>query len=81
MNKRTYITYDVDDVKKMVKDVLVEAKIPSTDTLAQFKDDIIKEIKDLRDEVTLVTGYKDQIEDHEERIEKVERHLHISHTQ
>jgi len=70
MNKRTYITYEVDDVKKMMKEVLKEAKIPSTDTLAQFKDDLIKEIKDLRDDVTLVTGYKDQIEDHDYRIEK-----------
>lgn len=80
MNKRTYITYEVDDVKKMMKEVLKEAKVPSTDTLAQFKDDLIKEIKDLRDEVTLVTGYKDQIEDHDYRIEKIEKHLNLPPT-
>ncbi len=41
--------------------------------LLTFKDEILGEIKDLRDDVAVVTGYKDQIEDHEVRIDKLER--------
>lgn len=48
--------------------------------IVSFKDVILKEIKDMREEVTLVIGYKDQIEDHEDRIEKIEKHLHFSIT-
>ncbi len=43
-----------------------------------FKDEILHEIKGLREEVTLVIGYKDQIEDHETRIETIEKRLRIT---
>lgn len=43
------------------------------DDLVSFKDEILGEIKSLREEVTIVTGYKNQIEDHEVRIEKLEK--------
>lgn len=39
--------------------------------IVEFKDAILKEIRDMRDEVALVIGYKDQIEDHEDRLEVV----------
>lgn len=45
--------------------------------IVSFKDAILKEIRDMRDEVALVIGYKDQIEGHEDRIEKIEKHLHL----
>ena len=41
--------------------------------IAGFKSEILGEIKKLREEVTVVTGYKDQIEDHEKRITKLEQ--------
>lgn len=45
--------------------------------IVEFKDVILKEIKNLRDDVMLVTGYKDQIEDHEYRIERLEKHAKL----
>lgn len=41
--------------------------------IVSFKDAILKEIRDMRDEVALVIGYKDQIEDHENRIDVLEK--------
>lgn len=40
--------------------------------IVKFKDEILDEIRDLREEVTVVTGYKDTIEDHENRIVSLE---------
>ncbi len=46
--------------------------------IIKFKDAILKEIRDMRDEVALVIGYKDQIEDHEDRIDVLEKVVKIS---
>lgn len=78
MKQNIYNHYDIDDIKQLIKDALQEAKVPSVDQLIEFKDAILKELKDMREEVALVTGYKDQIEDHEIRLETVEKHLNIS---
>lgn len=43
----------------------------------EFKDAILKEIKDMRDEVAIVGGQRDMLEDHDQRIETIERQLHI----
>lgn len=43
----------------------------------EFKDAVLKEIKDMRDEVAIVGGQRDTIEDHDQRIETIEKHLHI----
>lgn len=131
MRKSVYTTYEIDDVKKLVKDVLKEQKVVTkddlkdfvkkddlkkalapyatkediekfvtteelekileqyptkedlkqalektekslTNTVTEFKDAILHEIKGMREESTVVTGYKDQLEDHEERIDKLE---------
>lgn len=49
-----------DDLKKVSEDIV------------QFKDDILTEIVKLRDDITVVVGYRDMIEDHEARISKLE---------
>lgn len=41
--------------------------------LIQFKDDILFEIKAMREELAVVIGYRQRIEDHEERIEVLEQ--------
>lgn len=46
--------------------------------IIKFKDEILGEIKELRDDVSVVTGYKDQIKDHETRIERLEKRSRIS---
>lgn len=73
-------------IKKLILDTnedLIEAfgKIHSEtkkelgDKIINFKDQILFEIKKLREDVATVTGYKDQIEDHETRIGKLEEVL------
>ena len=73
MKRTVYNHYDVDDMKKMVRDVLREEKVRSKDDIVTFKDAILKELKDMREEITLIVGYKDQIEDHEDRIDRLEK--------
>lgn len=41
--------------------------------IAQFKDDILKEIVKLREEVAIVGGFRDRIDNHEVRIDKLEQ--------
>lgn len=45
--------------------------------MISFKDEILHEIKGLREEVTLVIGYKDQIEDIDFRVERLEKFTKI----
>jgi len=40
--------------------------------LIKFKDEILHEIRSMRQELIVIIGYKDQIEDHEVRLEKLE---------
>lgn len=63
--------------KFVTKEDLKKTEKKFTDLLIDFKDAILKEIKNLRDDVALVTGYKDQIEDHDYRIERLEKHTKI----
>lgn len=58
---------DLESGVKSLKDIIVE-----------FKDAILHEIQGLRQDVAIVTGYKDQIEDHETRIEAIEKKLPVS---
>lgn len=46
-----------------------------SDKLVEFKDAILTEIKAMREELAIIIGYKDQIEDHETRITKLESSL------
>ena len=62
-------THQKDDLHAAVKEF--------KETVISFKDAILHEIKAMREEVAIVTGYKDQIEDHETRIETVEKKLQI----
>lgn len=43
------------------------------DAIVEFKDEILSEVKKNREETIVVSGYKDQIEDHEIRIDKLEK--------
>ncbi len=50
----------------------------SKEDLIEFKDAILKEIRDLRDDITVTTGYRDTLEDHEDRLEVIGTKLAIS---
>ncbi|MEK7633626.1 MAG: hypothetical protein AAB437_02170 [Patescibacteria group bacterium] len=58
------ITYE--DVKKL------ERKFATKDDLIDFKDSILSEIIKLREDITIIIGYRDMVEDYDQRIEKLE---------
>lgn len=60
-----------DDLNSAIKD------LASKDDLITFKDAILHEIAKMRDEVAIVGGQRDMLEDHDQRIETIEKHLHI----
>ena len=74
---------DILTIKQLIKDEISEGISPlkkeiSTmkEDIIQFKDEILKEIVDLRDYIAVTTGYRDMIEDHDIRIAKLEkRHI------
>jgi len=68
-----------DDLKKFAtKDDL--KKYATRDDLIDFKDEILHELQGIRTDMDILTGYKDEIEDHDVRIERLEKHLHITPT-
>jgi len=80
--KKTFATKD--DLKAM--EARQDKKFATKDDLKMyatkndmidFKDEILHEIKSMREEVAIVTGYKDQIENHDYRIERLEKHTKI----
>lgn len=48
------------------------------DDIIQFKDDILTEIAKVRDDITVVTGYRQLIANHDERLEVIEGTLDIT---
>jgi len=46
--------------------------------ILQFKDEILTEIVHLRDDFAILTGYRDSLEDHEQRIDELEKHVYPS---
>lgn len=67
---------DLQKISQLISEGNKSLKKELEEKIISFKDAILKEIRDLREEVTIVTGYKDQIEDHETRIEKLEHTAH-----
>lgn len=71
---------DLEKIRAVTSELIFEGNKSLKNELKEeiilFKDAILGEIKNLREEVTIVTGYKDQIEDHETRIEKLEHTVH-----
>lgn len=49
-----------------------EVKTELKNDILTFKDQILHEINKLREDITVTTGYRDMIEDHEARIEVLE---------
>ena len=57
------------------KDELQMAKNDLKNDLVNFKDALLHEILAMRDELSVVLGYREQIEDHEHRLEKLEKKI------
>jgi len=53
---------------------LLDSKHYATiEDVISFKDSILGEIRSLRDEIIIVVGYRDQIEEHDTRITSLEK--------
>lgn len=61
INKLREVFITKDEFKELKNDIVT------------FKDEILHEIIKLRDDITVVIGYRDMIEDHEQRIIKLEK--------
>ena len=57
------------DIRTEMQDMKKELKVD----IVQFKDEVLSEIIKLRKDITVVIGYRDTIEDHENRIQKLEK--------
>ena len=64
------LKHDIDTLKIDMNTLRKEVK----EDILLFKDDICKLIPNLQDDVTVVTEYKDVIEDHEIRIYDLEKY-------
>lgn len=56
------------DIKNTSQDLKKELK----NDIVDFKNSILNEIIKLREDIEVVIGYRDMIEDHDQRIEKLE---------
>ncbi|KKP61462.1 MAG: hypothetical protein UR54_C0001G0002 [Candidatus Roizmanbacteria bacterium GW2011_GWA2_34_18] len=57
--------------KELIK-LIYSVKSELKADIVDFKDSILTEIIKLREDITVVIGYSDRIEDHDQRIEKLE---------
>lgn len=65
-------------VQKEVRKEVGSAKRELKNDILQFKDDILTEIIKLRDDLAVTMGYRDKIEDHDTRIDELEKHVYSS---
>lgn len=61
-----------DDLKKAV------SYLPTKEELYQKMDEVMGELSDVRDEITILADMKRQVNDHEDRLETIEEKLNIS---
>jgi len=65
-------------ILRIVKTEINKSKLELKDDILQFKDDILTEIRALRDDGAVITGYSDRIENHDTRIDELEKHVYSS---
>lgn len=69
---------DFDTLEKRLNGNITASEKRLNGNIVSFKDEILKEIQDLRADVAITTGYRDMIEDHDQRIEVLERKTGIA---
>lgn len=67
---------DLNQIQKLIKDEI--KYLPSKDEFYDKMDEVMGELKSIREELILITGrqaeHSDQLDNHEERITKLEKH-------
>jgi len=71
---------DISKLKQVFasKDDLSTAVKELKNEIVKFKDEIVGRLNKIDDELTVTNGYGDQLEDHDNRLKKVEKHLNLS---
>lgn len=73
-----------EQIRKIVREEIkseIESQtrlLPTKDEFFSAMSELMGEVKALREEHTIVQGYKDQLEDHESRLETIETKLDIA---
>lgn len=65
---------DFDEIEKIIDEKL-DQKIkflPTKDDFYTKMDEVMGELQEMREDLTVVSGYKDRLENHEERITRLE---------
>ena len=70
------------DIKKLktvfaTKDGLKKLEARLINNVVEFKDEVLHEIIKLREDMIIVSGHRDMLEDHEQRIGKLEKTVMI----
>ena len=74
-------TQDLSRIDELIQERIEKSEKRLKNDILNFKDEILSEIQDLRDDVSVVTGYRQMLEDHEEDIEKLKQlHPRFSHS-
>jgi hypothetical protein len=63
---------------QLIQGMIDESKVELRSEILSFKDEILHEIRGMREELTIVIGYRQHIADHDDRIERIEHHLGFS---
>ena len=64
---------DISNVRKELKDEIFSVRTELKNDIFTFKDQILNGIVKLREDLTIVRGWSDRMEDHEIRIGKLEK--------
>lgn len=70
---------DLDEIEELTRKIVKDEikHLPSKDDFYTRMDKLMHKLNSIGEEVTVVSSYKDQIEDHETRIEKIEQTLNL----
>ena len=60
-----------------LKEEMSQLREEIKDRIYKSEDKILKELADMRDELIITSGYSDRLENHEERIESLEKQVLI----
>ncbi len=61
-----------------LEDRVINFEKSITNKVLESEDKVMGELKDLREEATIVVGYRDMISSLEDRVEKLEKHTKIT---
>ena len=73
---RLVVKEETNDLREKVEAIRY---LPTKDEYFTREDKMMTELQNIRDDISVMTGWKDQIEDHEGRLVKVEKRLNIVH--